>query len=50
MHILKYCTIQKLIFAGNERSFGHRTKGFFAFLARTLGQTLDGNLPNNAPD
>jgi len=50
MHILKYCTIQKLIFAGNERSFGHRTKGFFAFLALAMGQTSDGNLHDNAPD
>jgi hypothetical protein len=39
-----------MIFAGNERSFGHRTKGFFAFLAWAMGQTSDGNLHHNAAD
>jgi hypothetical protein len=39
-----------LIFAGNERSFGYRTKGFFAFLALAMGQASDGNLLDNAPD
>jgi hypothetical protein len=49
-HILKFCTIKKLICAGNERSFGHRTKGFFAFLSRAMGLSLDGNLRDNAAD
>jgi len=49
-HIFKYCTIPKLTVAGNERPFGHRTKGFFAFLDRVMGQTSDGNLHGNASD
>jgi hypothetical protein len=44
VHIFKFCTIQKSIFAANERPFGHRTKGFFAFWTRAVAQTSDGIL------
>jgi hypothetical protein len=30
------------MFAGNERPFGHRAKGFFAFLDPVTGTTPDG--------
>jgi hypothetical protein len=33
--------------AGNERPFGHRTKGFFAFLALVVKQISDGILNGN---